>query len=110
MKAVRRYSWQFEADLGRIALEGVGIPAVVVGVGMSMDGGVAVAQCGTRRLSRNDIAPITVPSSVAFLSRFLRRKRGPCVRGEMQRMSVLPTVERQLSEWLNERNGLGRAP
>ena len=44
MKAIRRYSWQFEADLERIALEGAGIPAVVVGVGMSMDGGVGGAQ------------------------------------------------------------------
>jgi Putative prokaryotic signal transducing protein len=44
MKAVRRYSWQFEADLGRIALEGVGIPAVVVGVGISMDGGMGGVQ------------------------------------------------------------------
>lgn len=29
-----------EADLARIALEGAGIPAVVVGVGISMDGGL----------------------------------------------------------------------
>lgn len=30
----------FEADLARIALEGADIPAVVVGVGISMDGGL----------------------------------------------------------------------
>lgn len=29
-----------EADLARIALEGADIPAVVVGVGISMDGGL----------------------------------------------------------------------
>jgi hypothetical protein len=44
MKAIRRYSWQVDADLGRIALEGAGIPAVVVGVGVSMDGGMGGVQ------------------------------------------------------------------
>ena len=44
MKAIRRYSWQFEADLERIALEGAGIPAVVVGVGMGMEGGLGGVQ------------------------------------------------------------------
>ncbi|HEV7136524.1 MAG TPA: DUF2007 domain-containing protein [Steroidobacteraceae bacterium] len=39
MKAIRRYSMPFEADLARIALEGADIPAVVVGLGISMDGG-----------------------------------------------------------------------
>ena len=40
MKAIRTYSMRFEADLARIALEGADIPAVVVGVGASMDGGI----------------------------------------------------------------------
>jgi hypothetical protein len=40
MKAIRTYSMQFEADLARIALEAVDIPAVVVGLGVNMDGGV----------------------------------------------------------------------
>lgn len=40
MKAIRSYSMQLEADLARIALEGADIPAVVVGVGISMDGGL----------------------------------------------------------------------
>jgi len=40
MKAVRTYSTRLEADLARIALEGAGIPAVVVGVGVGMDGGI----------------------------------------------------------------------
>jgi Putative prokaryotic signal transducing protein len=44
MKSVRSYSMQFEADLARIALEGANIPAVVVGVGMGMEGGIAGVQ------------------------------------------------------------------
>jgi hypothetical protein len=44
MKLIRSYSMQFEADLARIALEGAGIPAVVVGVGMGMEGGIAGVQ------------------------------------------------------------------
>ena len=44
MKCIQRYSMQFEADLGRIALEGAGIPAAVVGVGLSMDGGMGGVQ------------------------------------------------------------------
>lgn len=40
MKAIRSYSTQLEADLARIALEGADIPAVVVGVGVGMDGGI----------------------------------------------------------------------
>lgn len=38
MKAIRTYSTQLEADLARIALEGAGIPAVVVGVGVGYTG------------------------------------------------------------------------
>lgn len=38
MKAIRRYSLQFEADLARIALEGADIPAVVVGVDVGFSG------------------------------------------------------------------------
>ncbi len=44
MKIIRNYSMQFEADLARIALEGAGIPAVVVGVGMGMEGGIGGVQ------------------------------------------------------------------
>jgi hypothetical protein len=44
MKIIRRYSMQFEADLARIALEGADIPAVVVGVGMGMEGGMGGVQ------------------------------------------------------------------
>ena len=44
MKAIRSYSMQFEADLARIALEGADIPAIVVGVGMGMKGGMGGVQ------------------------------------------------------------------
>jgi hypothetical protein len=40
MKAIRTYSLESEADPARIALEGAGIPAVVVGVGIGMKSGV----------------------------------------------------------------------
>ncbi len=35
---------RFEADLARIALEGADIPAVVVGVGVGMEGGMGGVQ------------------------------------------------------------------
>lgn len=44
MKSIRTYSMQLEADLARIALEGAGIPAVVVGVGTGMQGGMEGVQ------------------------------------------------------------------
>ena len=44
MKIIRSYSMQFEADLARIALEGADIPAVVLGVGMGMEGGIGGVQ------------------------------------------------------------------
>jgi hypothetical protein len=44
MKIIRSYSMQVEADLARIALEGADIPAVVVGVGMGMEGGIGGVQ------------------------------------------------------------------
>jgi hypothetical protein len=44
MKAIRTYSMQFEADLARITLEGADIPAVVVGVGLGMEGGIGGVQ------------------------------------------------------------------
>jgi len=42
MKTIRAYSLESEADLARIALEGAGIPAVVVGVGIGMKSGVVL--------------------------------------------------------------------
>ncbi len=38
MKAIRTYSIHLEADLARIALEGAGIPASVVGVDVGFSG------------------------------------------------------------------------
>ncbi|MGH9626661.1 MAG: putative signal transducing protein [Bryobacteraceae bacterium] len=40
MKAIRSYWMQFEADLARIALEGSGIPAMVVGVDITIAGAI----------------------------------------------------------------------
>ena len=40
MKAIKTYPTQIEADLDRLALEAAGIPAVVVGVGTAMEGGI----------------------------------------------------------------------
>jgi hypothetical protein len=39
MKTIKHYATQVEADLDRIALEAAGIPAMVVGVGVAMEGG-----------------------------------------------------------------------
>ncbi len=44
MKATELTSMQIEADVARIALENVRIPAVVVGVGMGMEGGIQGVQ------------------------------------------------------------------
>lgn len=41
MKAVSTYSNRLEADLAKLALEGAGIPSVVVGIGVGMEGGPA---------------------------------------------------------------------
>jgi Putative prokaryotic signal transducing protein len=44
MKTIKAYPTRIEADLARIALEAAGIPAVVVGVGVGMEGGEAGVQ------------------------------------------------------------------
>lgn len=44
MRAIRSYSTQLDADLARIALEGADIPAVVVGAGVNMSGGIGGVQ------------------------------------------------------------------
>ena len=44
MKVIRRYSTTLEADLAKIALEAAGIPAVVVGIGLPMEGGALGVQ------------------------------------------------------------------
>ena len=44
MKTIRRYPTTIDADLARIALEAADIPALVVGVGVGMEGGAAGVQ------------------------------------------------------------------
>jgi len=44
MKTIKTYPTRVEADLARIALDAAGIPSVVVGIGVSMEGGVAGVQ------------------------------------------------------------------
>jgi hypothetical protein len=41
MKTIKAYPTTVEADLARIALEAADIPAVVVGIGVGMEGGAA---------------------------------------------------------------------
>ena len=40
MKTIKRYPTRVEADLARIALDAAGVPAVVVGIGVGMEGGI----------------------------------------------------------------------
>lgn len=44
MKTVGTYSTRIEADVAKLALDGAGIPSVIVGVGVGMEGGVAGVQ------------------------------------------------------------------
>jgi Putative prokaryotic signal transducing protein len=44
MKTIKTYPTTVEADLARIALEAAGVPALVVGVGVAMEGGAAGVQ------------------------------------------------------------------
>jgi hypothetical protein len=44
MKAIKTYSTRLDADLAKIALDAAGVPAVVVGVGLAMEGGAAGVQ------------------------------------------------------------------
>jgi hypothetical protein len=44
MKAIKTYPTSIEADLARITLDAAGIPSVVVGVGVGMEGGEAGVQ------------------------------------------------------------------
>ena len=39
MKSIKSYPSRVEADLARIALEAADIPAVVIGIGLGMEGG-----------------------------------------------------------------------
>jgi Putative prokaryotic signal transducing protein len=51
MKTIKDYPTKLEADVARIALDGAGIPSVVVGVGAGMEGGIA----GVQLLVRKDL-------------------------------------------------------
>jgi hypothetical protein len=44
MRAIKTYPTSVEADLARIALDAAGIPSVVVGVSLGMEGGGAGVQ------------------------------------------------------------------
>jgi hypothetical protein len=44
MKAIKTYPTRVEADLAKIALQSAGVPSVVVGIGVGMEGGAAGVQ------------------------------------------------------------------
>ncbi len=44
MKTIKTYSTKVDADLARIALEAAGVPSVVAGVGLGMEGGAGGVQ------------------------------------------------------------------
>lgn len=44
MKTVKTFSTELEANVARIALETAGVPSVVVGIGVAMEGGAAGVQ------------------------------------------------------------------
>ena len=44
MRAIKTYPTTVEADLARMALEAADVPSVVVGTGVSMEGGLAGVQ------------------------------------------------------------------
>jgi hypothetical protein len=44
MKIIKSYATRLEADLARLTLEAADVPAVVVGIGLGMEGGAAGVQ------------------------------------------------------------------
>ena len=44
MKSIKSYPTTVEADIARMALEAAGVPSVVVGIGVGMEGGTAGVQ------------------------------------------------------------------
>jgi hypothetical protein len=44
MKAVKTYPTTVDADLAKIALDAAGLPSIVVGTGVAMEGGAAGVQ------------------------------------------------------------------
>ena len=44
MKAIKNYSTTVDADLAKITLDAAGVPSVVVGIGVAMEGGPSGVQ------------------------------------------------------------------
>jgi len=44
MRSIKNYPTTVEADIARMALEAAGVPSVVVGIGVGMEGGAAGVQ------------------------------------------------------------------
>ena len=44
MKTVKTYSTRVDADVAKIALNATGVPSVVVGIGVDVEGGAAGVQ------------------------------------------------------------------
>ena len=44
MKTIKSYPTRVEADLAKIALDAAGVPSVVVGIGVDVEGGAAGVQ------------------------------------------------------------------
>jgi len=44
MKTIKTYPTRVEAELARIALDAAGVPSIVVGIGLGMEGGMAGVQ------------------------------------------------------------------
>ena len=52
MRPIKTYPTRVEADLARIALDAAGVPSVVVGIGVGMEGGAS----GVQLLVAEDLA------------------------------------------------------
>ena len=50
MKSIKSYPTTVEADIARMALEAAGVPSVVVGIGVGMEGGRLVCDCSFRMI------------------------------------------------------------
>ena len=44
MKSIKSYPTTVEADIARMSLDAAGVPSVVVGIGVGMEGGAAGVQ------------------------------------------------------------------
>lgn len=44
MKAIKSYPTRVEADLARMELDAAGVPSIVVGIGVGMEGGIEGVQ------------------------------------------------------------------